>query len=483
MKSVSLASIAVVNLCAMFAAGAHAQSPASPPQPSAEIKRLTEALTGGWSLNVKFEPSSSAPNGVVNTGEETWRPGPGGFTLLEEEHLPTPEGDVFLLGIIWWNSENKSLHGMECQNMLPYTCDVKGAENDITMSWDGKQFVIDEMETSKSGKKSVWHEVWSGITSNSFTQTGEYGEPGGPRKRLFTIHATRLAATHSKNDGLGAGEVSQSSGNDGDPPAGVRSLTKAAKGDRSTTHDFPSAGATEVRTGESLAEHVAVSFSPLPPEWVSEQNAMDPIWEPLGYRGVNYYAYGKSQPGKSFAARSDSGSPLYQAWLGAYVIVGGKSVFGSGGKDAQCAAFVKLAEYDQKSWLAAMGDPHPLAEFSATRNSLTIPIDGSERTACSLEGATHSDLSSADTPLVKHMGMPPEAEWKHRVSAFHNLDLHIVGAWWYDPHRDLSVIVYTASSRFKNRAGLVKDNDVAIGTSLRQIMKQAKLVDAGGSAR
>jgi len=32
-----------------------------------------------------------------------------------------------------------------------------GALNDITMSWDGKQFVIDEVETSTSGKKSIWH--------------------------------------------------------------------------------------------------------------------------------------------------------------------------------------------------------------------------------------------------------------------------------------------------------------------------------------
>ena len=171
---------------------ANAQSLTSAPQPSPEIERLTKALTGEWSLSVKFEPSASAPNGLANTGEETWRPGPGGFTLLEEEHLRMPEGDLFLLGILWWNTSNKSFHGMECQNLLPYTCDVKGAQNDITMNWDGKQFVIDEMETSNSGKKSVWHEVWSDITPTSFVQTGEYGDPGGPRKQLFTIHATRV---------------------------------------------------------------------------------------------------------------------------------------------------------------------------------------------------------------------------------------------------------------------------------------------------
>ena len=113
-----------------------------------------------------------------------------------------PEGDLSLLGIVWWNTTNKSFHGMECQNLLPYTCDVKGAQNDITMSWDGKQFVIDEVETSTSGKKSLWHEVWSDITPTSFVQTGEYGDPGGPRKRFFTIHATRVTA-QSNNDAQG----------------------------------------------------------------------------------------------------------------------------------------------------------------------------------------------------------------------------------------------------------------------------------------
>jgi ketosteroid isomerase-like protein len=172
---------------------AKAQSLTSAPQPSPEIQSLTKALEGKWSLHVKFEPASSAPNGLANTGEETWRPGPGGFTLLEEEHLRMPREDVFLLGIVWWNSLTKSFQGMECQNALPYTCDVKGSLTNITMSWDGKQFIIDELETH-NGQKSMWHEVWSDITPTSFTQIGESSKPGGPRKRVFTIQATRAAS-------------------------------------------------------------------------------------------------------------------------------------------------------------------------------------------------------------------------------------------------------------------------------------------------
>lgn len=206
-------------------------------QPLQEIESLSKALVGEWSLSVKFEPSSSAANGLVDTGEETWRPGPGGFTLLEEEHLRMREGHLFLLGIVWWNATTKSLHGMECQNRLPYTCDVKGAQNDITMNWDGKEFVIDEMETSKSGKKSVWHEVWSEITPNSFTQTGEYGDPGGPRKRLFTIHATRLPRNQIRSD------LPKSKGDE--PAPEMQSLAKALKGNWSTTYELAPGGTSE----------------------------------------------------------------------------------------------------------------------------------------------------------------------------------------------------------------------------------------------
>jgi hypothetical protein len=207
-------------------------------QAPAELQSLLKALSGDWSLRVKWEPDASDPNGLANTGEETWRPGPGEFTLLEEEHLRMPEGDLFLLGVIWWNTATRSLHGMECQNLLPYTCDVKGAQNDITMNWDGKQFVIDEVETSLSGKKSIWHEVWSDITPTSFVQTGEYGDPGGPRKRLFTIHATRVSTTQSKNE-IHADHPASSAAN---PAPELQSLEKALKGNWSTTYEFAPGG-------------------------------------------------------------------------------------------------------------------------------------------------------------------------------------------------------------------------------------------------
>lgn len=160
-------------------------------QPPTELQSIMKALSGRWSLSVKFEPNPEMPNGFAANGEEIWRTGPGGYELLEEEHVPAPSGHVFLLGIIWWDNNTKSLRGMECNNQLPYTCDLKGALNDITMSWDGKQFIINEWETH-NGKKTMWHEVWSDITPTSYTQTGDIEVPGGATTRLFTAKATRM---------------------------------------------------------------------------------------------------------------------------------------------------------------------------------------------------------------------------------------------------------------------------------------------------
>jgi len=43
----------------------------------------------------------------------------------------------------------------------------------------------------QNGERMTWHEVWSGITATSFTQTGEMGKVGGPLNRAVAIHGTK----------------------------------------------------------------------------------------------------------------------------------------------------------------------------------------------------------------------------------------------------------------------------------------------------
>lgn len=230
-------------------------------------------------------------------------------------------------------------------------------------------------------------------------------------------------------------------------------------------------------TGEVLAKHISVSFAPVASEWRTEQNVMDPIWESLGYKGVNYYAYGGPATGHNFAARSDPDSSLYQAWFGAYVIANAKEAFGIGDENRGCQAFAKLAEYDQRSWLQAMGDPSPVAQSMASPHFSKTAIGDSKRTTCSFDMKSHSDLGTADTPLAKHMGMPPPEKWKERLSPFHDLTLHVVGAWWYDSRRDVSMIVYGASSAFTSKSGAARDNGLALDAMLRRMMTQVRVID------
>lgn len=156
------------------------------------LEALTRALAGKWQLDVRFEAAPSTGGKVITgAGEESWSAGPGGITLLEQEHIPSPSGDTFLMGVIWWDSAKGLLGGLECNSYLPMTCDLKGALNDVTLSWDGKKFQIDELETHE-GRRTVWHEYWNNITSDSFDQTGDVTQPDGTTSRFMTVHGKRV---------------------------------------------------------------------------------------------------------------------------------------------------------------------------------------------------------------------------------------------------------------------------------------------------
>ena len=92
------------------------------------LQALTRALGGKWQLDVRFEAAPSTGNKVIaGPGEESWSAGPGGITVIEQEHLlASPSGDTFLMGVIWWDKTRDHLGGVECNSSLPGTCDLKG---------------------------------------------------------------------------------------------------------------------------------------------------------------------------------------------------------------------------------------------------------------------------------------------------------------------------------------------------------------------
>jgi len=222
---------------------------------------------------------------------------------------------------------------------------------------------------------------------------------------------------------------------------------------------------------------VAVTFGQLPAEWTVQQNPMDEIWQPLGMRGVNYYAFGGRVAPNDFAARSDPASPLYQAWLGAYIVVGALDSASAGNEARQRDLLSRLTEYDQRGWLAGMGDSAPAADLVGQLRRSQIVIDGAARSLFVGEMRSHSDLHVATTPLAQSLGMPSIAKWQAQLAPFHDVMLHVQGAIWYDAARHVTVIVYAASSAFTTKAGVKHDNGPALDGSLRTLMRRAHVVD------
>jgi hypothetical protein len=226
----------------------------------------------------------------------------------------------------------------------------------------------------------------------------------------------------------------------------------------------------------------AVTFGQLPAEWAIQQNVMDPVWASLGIQGVNYYAFGAPVAPNNFSARSDPTSHLYQAWLGAYVVVGGLDSASATDENHQRDLIANLAANDQRAWLSAMGDPAPVAEVVGQLRRSQITIDGGVRSFFTGEMRSHSDLSVGSTPLAMHLGMPPATSWQTQLAPFHDVMLHVQAAVWFDAARHVTIVVYSASSSFETKALVTHDNGPMLNDSLRMFMGQAHVVDrrAGG---
>ena len=163
-------------------------------QPTPDMQSLIKAFSGHWSLKLTVEPSNETPAGLAGTGEETWHAGPGDLTFTDEEVLAAGPQTVVVVGILWRDPKTRSFHAMDCSNQIPDTCDLKGALNDVVVSWTGSELTIDEKEISPEGKVTTSRAVWSDITANSFTETGYVGSPGGPFAKVMTVRATRAAS-------------------------------------------------------------------------------------------------------------------------------------------------------------------------------------------------------------------------------------------------------------------------------------------------
>jgi len=188
MKSLS----AFLSVVLLFAISLPSRSQSLKPSPSPVNPQLTSLiarLSGKWSVHEEYQPLFLTPQGGEGTGETTFRPGPGGFTLIEEYHSQTPAGELFGTGLIWWDA-NKHIQHLWCINVYPDGCEMFPPPPQPGPQWDGKQLVI-RLETQDHGRPLIWRETIGDITDKSFTQTVDIGPTDSLQKRWFTSHATR----------------------------------------------------------------------------------------------------------------------------------------------------------------------------------------------------------------------------------------------------------------------------------------------------
>ena len=155
------------------------------------LARLIRALAGSWSLQISY-PKEQKSAGAAGSGTEFWHLGPGGNSLIEEYHSTGKEGEIFGLGIAWWDTNSDRFQVVWCDSTDSAGCSVMkyGAR------WEGDAVVM-RHEREEGEKKLLLKEVFSDITDNSFTQTLYQSEPGTEPEAIVTIHATRERALHA----------------------------------------------------------------------------------------------------------------------------------------------------------------------------------------------------------------------------------------------------------------------------------------------
>jgi hypothetical protein len=156
------------------------------PKPGPQMERLLKALDGTWAITEEFAPDASSPKGKTGAGTIIWRPGPGGYSAVEEYRSKQGNEEVSGLGELWWDEGAQGYHTIWCDSTNPGGCiDFKNVAR-----WEGSNLVLQENYES-NGRKFTFKEVFSDLGGNSFTQTLYGAEVGHELKVDQVIHGKR----------------------------------------------------------------------------------------------------------------------------------------------------------------------------------------------------------------------------------------------------------------------------------------------------
>lgn len=166
----------------------------APPRPGPQIEKLLRALEGTWATTEKFAPDAASPHGATAEGRIVWRPGPGGYSVIEDYQSKQGNKETTGLAVFWWDDAAHGYRTIWCDSTNPGGCiNFKSVAR-----WEGSKLLLVE-DYEINGKRFTFKEVFGDITSSTFTQTLYGGPTGGDLKIDQRIQASKLTRT-------GAGE-------------------------------------------------------------------------------------------------------------------------------------------------------------------------------------------------------------------------------------------------------------------------------------
>jgi hypothetical protein len=168
-----------------------ANSSATAPESASqsEAAKVLRAFEGTWSITEDLAPDATSPNGGKGQGHEVWRPGPGGYSVVEEYQSREGSRDISGLGVLWWDEAAQGFRTIWCDSTNPGGC----ISFKNVIHWEGSNLVLVENYEIK-GKKFTFKEVFGDMTPQSFTQTLYGAEAGAPLKVDQVIYAKRVGA-------------------------------------------------------------------------------------------------------------------------------------------------------------------------------------------------------------------------------------------------------------------------------------------------
>jgi hypothetical protein len=153
------------------------------------MEKLIHVLEGEWDTEDTNEPNS--PTGLRTTAHslETFCPGPARLSLVEEFRSKDPGDPLMGLGVFWWEQALHGIHVLWCDNDTPEnSCRLLAGVG----TWQGDDFILTDVH-HEMNHQFYRREIWSALTTDSFTQTIFQGESKDTMRKLLTIKAHRIA--------------------------------------------------------------------------------------------------------------------------------------------------------------------------------------------------------------------------------------------------------------------------------------------------